>query len=71
MNPDEARKRYILGILRNRTHANLGTAAQLIDEAMAHRAKYEDLEYFAKRCRTWTHFRELVLEYLYGEEEGN
>lgn len=70
MNPDESRKRYILGILRNRTHANLCTAAQLIDEAMANRAKYEDLEYFAKRCRTWTHFRELVIEYLYSEEEA-
>lgn len=70
MNPDEARKRYILGILRNRISPNLSTAASLIDEAIANYGKYDDIEFFAKRCTCWSHFRDLVLDYLYSEEEA-
>lgn len=63
MNPDDAQKRYVLGILKNRLspHVNLGTAAGLIDEAVCEGVDYERLKDMAKAAVCWSQFRSWVL----------
>lgn len=71
MNPDEAQKRYVLGILKNRcSYVNLGTAADLIDEAIAEGLTYERIRQLAKSASCWSQFRSWVLDDCYPFEEA-
>ena len=69
MNPDEAQKRYVLGILKNRcSYVNLGTAANLIDEAISEGVEYERIRQLAKAATCWSQFRSWVLDECYPVE---
>lgn len=71
MNPDEAQKRYVLGILKNRcSYVNLGTAASLIDEAISEGLSYERIRQLAKGATCWSQFRSWVLDDCYPFEEA-
>jgi hypothetical protein len=62
-NPADGRKRYVLGILRNRLpYVNLSTAAKLIDGADQAGVSFDYMEDCAKQSVSWTQFRDTVLD---------
>lgn len=73
-NPADGRKRYVLGILRNRLpYVNLSTAAKLIDGADQVGVSFDYMEDCAKQSVSWTQFRDTVLDacdVVAGDSEG-
>jgi hypothetical protein len=56
-NPDKARIRYILGIMRRRIYVNEDYAKELLERALDDGADIEQLEKWAKRAHSWTEWR--------------
>lgn len=59
--PADCRRRYILGILRNRlNYVNLGTAANAITDSINRGVCVEYIEQCAKAVTSWTQFRNIL-----------
>jgi hypothetical protein len=61
--PVDCRRRYILGILRNRlNYVNLATAATAITDAINRGVNVDYIEQSAKAVVSWTQFRDILHE---------